>query len=362
MTDLVFLSRAGAIDRMNLLGRAKRPFFFLIDFDGNRSVVEEPGDISPESLQYVFPKFSNASDMVTDTNRISDMMDRTVGNHDENDKVPMKPLRQKDRELKDIIWNPMPQSFDMYQHSFDIVHHNIHLGNSFLTNLTCATTVETNLSLFDVFQHAHARYKLWVKDQFVVFSPEIFVRIENGMIYSHPMKGTADATQEGSAEKLLADEKEMAEHATITDLIRNDLSQVASEVTVTRYRYLEKLQTNHGPLWQMSSEIRGRLPKDFCQHLGDLFFQLLPAGSITGAPKKKTVEIIREAENYERGFYTGVMGYFDGTNLDSAVLIRFIQQMDDGTFVFKSGGGITFKSIAINEYNEMMEKVYVPIY
>ena len=334
MTDLHFLPRAEAIQRMNRLGSARRPFFFLIDFDESHCVVEEPSQISPDELLYVFPKATN----------------QPV----HNAAVTLFP--------EHFTWHPLPQEFETYRTSFDIVHRNLHLGNSFLTNLTCATPVDTNLSLRQIFEHANARYKLWVKDRFVVFSPEIFVRIEDGMIYSHPMKGTADASQPGSAEKLLADEKEAAEHATITDLIRNDLSQVATEVTVTRYRYLDKLQTNHGPLWQMSSEIRGRLPNNYYRELGNMFFRLLPAGSITGAPKKKTVEIIREAETYERGFYTGVMGYFDGTDMDSAVLIRFLEQERNGRLVFKSGGGITFKSNAMNEYNEMKEKVYVPIY
>ena len=111
----------------------------------------------------------------------------------------------------------------------------------------------------------------------------------------------------------------------------------------------------------MSSEIRGRLPEHYREELGTLFFKLLPAGSITGAPKQKTVEIIREAETYERGFYTGVMGYFDGQNLDSAVMIRFLEQTDDG-LVYKSGGGITFRSDARSEYEEMVKKIYVPIY
>ena len=162
-------------------------------------------------------------------------------------------------------------------------------------------------------------------------------------------------------EVLLRDEKEAAEHATITDLIRNDLSRVASEVTVTRYRYLDELHTHCGRLLQMSSEIRGRLPENYHEKLGSLFFELLPAGSITGAPKKKTVEIIREAETYDRGFYTGVMGYFDGKNLDSAVMIRFLEHTDGG-FVYKSGGGITFRSTARSEYEEMIQKIYVPIY
>ena len=188
------------------------------------------------------------------------------------------------------------------------------------------------------------------------------MRIHNGYIYAYPMKGTIDASLPDADKQLLIDPKETAEHATITDLIRNDLSRFSQEVTVTRFRYLDKLRTHRGALWQMSSEIRGRLPDNYRELLGTLLFGMLPAGSISGAPKKKTVEIIREAENYRRGFYTGVMGYFDGTNLDSAVMIRFIEQGTDGTLAFKSGGGITFQSDARSEYEEMKQKVYVPIY
>ena len=145
------------------------------------------------------------------------------------------------------------------------------------------------------------------------------------------------------------------------DLIRNDLSIVASHVRVERYRYIDVLQTNRGPILQTSSEICGELPEDYKRQLGDILFSMLPAGSITGAPKKKTMQIIREAEGYERGFYTGITGYFDGDNMDSAVMIRFVEQEADGMY-FKSGGGITFKSDAHSEYEEMKQKIYVPIY
>ena len=121
----------------------------------------------------------------------------------------------------------------MYKESFDKVRSNILAGNSFLTNLTCATPVRTNMSLEQIFSFAEARYKLWLKDRFTVFSPETFVRIHDGLIYSYPMKGTIDAAIPHARERLINDVKERAEHATITDLIRNDLSQSATEVTVT---------------------------------------------------------------------------------------------------------------------------------
>ncbi|WP_300725431.1 aminodeoxychorismate synthase component I [uncultured Bacteroides sp.] len=330
-TSLSFCNRDEAVAKMNLWGKQGKSFFFLIGFDEKRCIVERPEDIPSDELLYRFPEVTNAGNTGT-----------------------AKPL--------DFLWETQPESFESYRRSFDVVSRNLHAGNSFLTNLTCATPVKTDLTLRQIFDYAEARYKLWMKDKFVFFSPEIFVRIIDGMICSYPMKGTIDATLPDAENRLLEDMKESAEHATITDLIRNDLSQISDGVTVTRYRYIDKLQTYKGPLLQMSSEIRGRLPEDYATRLGDLFFRMLPAGSITGAPKKKTVDIIREAETYERGFYTGVAGFFDGKNLDSAVLIRFIEQLPDGTMVFKSGGGITFQSDVRAEYNEMKQKIYVPIY
>lgn len=331
--SLHFYSSEEAVNRMNRLGGEGCPFFFLIDYQGEQCLVEEPDELPFSELRFIFPEASNVPEGYRETVCPSNFQ-----------------------------WQPHPMSFDTYRRGFDVVHHHLHGGNSFLVNYTCATPVDTDLLLLQVFEHAEARYKLWLKNRFVVFSPEIFVRIQDGFIYSHPMKGTIDATLPDARERLLSDPKESAEHATITDLIRNDLSRFCTEVTVTRYRYLDELQTHRGPLLQMSSEIRGRLPEDYAEHLGDWFFSLLPAGSITGAPKCRTKQIIQEAEGYERGFYTGVAGFFDGHNLDSAVLIRFLEQLPDGSKVFKSGGGITFRSEVKSEYEEMKQKAYVPLY
>ena len=235
------------------------------------------------------------------------------------------------------------------------------LGNSYLTNLTYPTKINTNLSLDEIYHFSEAKYKLKYKENFVCFSPERFVKIENHHIFSNPMKGTIDASIPNAKQIILDDEKEAAEHATIVDLIRNDLSLVADNVEVTKYRYIDKLKTNDKTLLQVSSEIRGDLKVDFHENIGTIFDKLLPAGSICGAPKKKTIDIILEAENYDRKFYTGIFGVFDGENLDSAVMIRFIEN-DKNELFFKSGGGITAKSNAKAEYEELIQKVYVPIY
>jgi len=113
-------------------------------------------------------------------------------------------------------------------------------------------------------------------------------------------------------------------------------------------------------LLQVSSQISGQLESHWQARLGDIFTQLLPAGSISGTPKKRTLEIIQQLEGYKRGFFTGIFGYFDGENLDSAVMIRFIEQQD-GKFFYKSGGGLTIDSEMHQEYQEMLAKIYIPV-
>ena len=103
------------------------------------------------------------------------------------------------------------------------------------------------------------------------------------------------------------------------------------------------------------------MPEDWRETLGIWLFKLLPAGSISGAPKPRTLDIIQRAVGYERGYYTGITGIFDGENLDSGVLIRFIENTEKG-LIFKSGGGITARSEVQAEYQEMIDKVYLPIH
>ena len=314
---------------MNNLAMQGVPFLFIIDYEGKHDVVEPEHEVDANELKYCFNGKGNATQTAKPANG-------------------------------DIEWDIEPPTEAEYQHGFNIVRNAMLAGNSYLANLTCRIGLRTNLSLPDLYNAAEARYRLWMKDKLVCFSPETFVKITQGEISSYPMKGTAEDVSPSSAEQLLANEKEAAEHATIVDLIRNDLSMVAYDVHVERYRYVERLNTHRGPLLQTSSEIRGRLMPHLMQRPGDVIFSQLPAGSITGAPKKKTVEIIAEAENYHRDFYTGVMGRWDNGELDSAVMIRFIDQCH-GKLFFKAGGGITAKSNWKDEYHEVIEKVYAPI-
>ncbi len=312
---------------MNSLGSRGEPFSFIIDYECRKAKLFAIHDSS--EILWKIPEKTNFNEK------------------------PQKPLLKK--------WITHPVTFEKYKEGFDIVQQHIHNGDTYLLNFTQPTPVECNLSLNEIFKASTAVYKILLKDKFVCFSPETFVKIRNGRIFSFPMKGTIDAELENAQQIILEDSKETAEHNTIVDLIRNDLSRVAENVTVEKFRYLERLTTNEKDLWQVSSGISGKLPDNYAENLGNIIFSLLPAGSISGAPKKKTMEVIAKSEKYDRGFYTGIFGVFDGRDLDSCVLIRFIESTN-GNLICKSGGGITYMSDARSEYNEMLKKVYVPIY
>jgi para-aminobenzoate synthetase component 1 len=313
-------------DIMNIWGHQGVPFLFIVDFEMKKPVIMRLDEINPAEIQFDINGYSNT--------------------------------QQESVRKSPFIISKRPISLENYQRKFDSVFHRLTYGDSYLTNLTSRTEVVVDSTLKEIFYSSKARYKLLLKDEFLVFSPEIFIQIRDGMIFSFPMKGTIDAAIPDAANVILNDTKELAEHVTIVDLIRNDLSEVAQHVKVKRFRYIEEIKTNDKRLLQVSSEIVGELDREM--GLGDIFSRLLPAGSVSGAPKEKTIQIIRAAESEDRGYYTGVFGYFDGKQLDSGVMIRFIEN-SDGKFYYRSGGGITTQSIVEKEYQELIDKVYVPL-
>lgn len=339
------------INKINRLASQDEPFLFVINYQGDKAFIRQLSDINPEECLFDFEGRGNSSDE----------------------------MKNNSEKIAEISWQIAPPLCEDYERSFDIVKNNIMAGNSYLTNLTCKVPVSCNLSLEDIFHRAKGKYKLLLRrkrnlNPFVCFSPETFVRIKDGRIYSYPMKGTLDASLPNAEKQLMEDRKEAAEHATIVDLIRNDLSRVAENVRVDKYRYIDVLHTNKGDILQTSSEISGRLPEDYPHHLGEILDAQLPAGSITGAPKDKTMQIIQEAEGYDRGFYTGIMGIYDQGELNSAVMIRFVEEEASPSktekgknsevsreLYFKAGGGITSKSDCRREYEEVIQKIYLPI-
>jgi para-aminobenzoate synthetase component I len=317
------------VEKMNRLAANHKPFLFVLDFELENPLVYTPEEVKREGILF----------------KVS-----TQQNYQPR-KFTKKPLH----------FEKYPVSFDTYRKSFDHVMQHIRHGNTFLTNLTFPTPVETNLTFEEIFHLSAAPYKLLLPGRCVVFSPEIFIKITDRKIASYPMKGTIDSAIPDAANRILNDRKETAEHNTIVDLIRNDLSMVAKNVHVSRFRYIDEVKTHEKTLLQVSSEVTGTLPDDYLSHIGDTVASLLPAGSVSGAPKRKTTEIIRESEVDSRGYYTGVFGFFDGRHLDSAVMIRYLEQGNE-QILFRSGGGITVFSEPDKEYNEMIDKVYVPIH
>ena len=319
----------GSFEKMNFLSANEIPFFFMIDFLAQNIIILEEKDLEKADIFIKFPDFKFE-----------------------------KPIQNSE---KNIFWENFPQSKEDYQKGFEIVQKNLKGGNSYLANYTCQTEIKTNLSLKEIYKISDAKYKVYYDDQFVFFSPETFVEIKENKIFTYPMKGTIDASVENAANVLKEDKKELAEHYTVVDLLRNDLSMVADNVQLEEFQRIDFIKTRQRNLYAMSSKISGELKPEFQQNIGDILQKLLPAGSILGAPKMKTLEIVLEAENYQRGFYTGVCGWFDGENLDSCVMIRFIEKENE-KFYFKSGGGITHMSQLEDEYQEMKNKIYVPIY
>jgi len=307
--------------KLNEYGKKRKPLFFAINFDMNEWIFED------ESVLFKLANFKNYQSRIA--------------------------------QKKTSISNSLHVGLKEYKKALKRTKEEIKKGNTYLLNLTFKTKLEGNIDLESIFHSANAPFKLHVKDKFVCFSPERFVKIKSNQISTYPMKGTIEADIPNAKHIILNNKKEMAEHIMVVDLLRNDLGIVAKNIKVEKFRYIKKIDAGKKELLQVSSKIIGDLEEGWHDRLGDIVASMLPAGSITGAPKKKTVEIIKSIESYERGFFTGIFGYYDGKSFDSAVMIRFIEKQND-EFYYKSGGGITTDSNELSEYKEMIDKIYLP--
>ncbi|MDR2387257.1 MAG: aminodeoxychorismate synthase component I [Deltaproteobacteria bacterium] len=325
-----FLEPEKVKQAMNHLGGQGRPFVFAVDFEMTSAFIVA----EPEKSREVFFRMPGQSRTGLD-----------LGQADQSSQVWIK---------------ANPESLEVYAKKFEVVQRGLARGDAYLVNLTIKTPIECSHSLEGIYGLSDSPYLLYLPERFVSFSPETFVKITaDGIISTYPMKGTIDAKVPEAEQVIMDDYKETAEHATVVDLLRNDLSLSATRVRVKRYRYIDRLKTSQREILQVSSEIVGQLGEKFSQNLGDIVFKTLPAGSVSGAPKESTLDIIRRAEEGPRGYYAGVFGYFDGRAFDSAVLIRFIEQ-ENGQKYFRSGGGITALSGLEDEYKEALEKIYLP--
>lgn len=188
-------------------------------------------------------------------------------------------------------------------------------------------------------------------------SPETLVKLENGVLHTFPLAGTkprGTTKEEDIAleRELLSDEKECAEHNMLVDLGRNDIGKISrfGSVEVEKYMSIER----YSHVMHIGSTVKGEIRED-CK-VTDAVDAILPAGTLSGAPKIRACEIINELENNKRGIYGGAIGYIDFTgNLDTCIAIRIAFKKNGKVFV-RSGAGIVADSVPINEYNECINK------
>lgn len=201
-------------------------------------------------------------------------------------------------------------------------------------------------------------YYLHLEDCYIVgASPELLVRVEDGVVSNHPIAGTRprskDPARDVALEKELKnDEKECAEHIMLVDLGRNDIGRISEPGTVAVTQFMDIERYSH--VMHLVSHVQGKLRAGLSQF--DALRACFPAGTVSGAPKIRAMEIIAELEPDKRGPYAGAVGYFDFSgNLDTAIAIRTIV-IKDGVAYVQAGGGIVADSIPENEYQESLNK------
>lgn len=188
-------------------------------------------------------------------------------------------------------------------------------------------------------------------------SPETLVKLENGVLHTFPLAGTRPrgrTPEEDAAleEELLADPKELAEHNMLVDLGRNDIGKISRFRTVEVEKYHEIERYSH--VMHIGSTVRGVIRED--KNALDAIDAVLPAGTLSGAPKIRACQIINDLENNKRGIYGGAIGYIDFTgNMDTCIAIRIAYKKNNKVFI-RSGAGIVADSVPENEYQECLNK------
>ena len=256
-----------------------------------------------------------------------------------------------------------------YKFSINSLREMISAGDFFQANLTRKffgkfqkkVSQNENFQLFiELTKQSPANYSAFMRfdDNFIISSsPELFLKSKGGNIFSRPIKGTikrGKTPQEDRENKkyLKNSLKEKAENLMIVDLVRNDLSRVCAPLTI-KVKNLFNIAT-YKTIYHLSSEIHGKIAQKFS--IFDAVRVCFPPGSMTGAPKIKTMEVLSDFEKINRGIYSGAIGYFKGANeVNLAVVIRTLI-VKENCFEFQVGGGITFDSDAEFELQETYAK------
>lgn len=240
----------------------------------------------------------------------------------------------------------------------------IYEGDIFQVVLSNRFTAGANGSLFDTYRVLRTSnpspYMFYFSSDDIEIagaSPETLTKLVDGKLYTYPLAGTRargeSATEDAALEKeLLADPKELAEHNMLVDLGRNDLGRVCEFGTVNVEKYMNIERYSH--VMHIGSTVAGKLRPD--KTALDAIGSVLPAGTLSGAPKIRACEIINELENNKRGIYGGAVGYIDFTgNMDTCIAIRIAFKKNGKVFV-RSGAGIVADSVPEKEYQECLNK------
>lgn len=253
---------------------------------------------------------------------------------------------------------------DEYCSMVEKAKHYIHEGDIFQIVLSNRIEADIEGSLLDTYRALRmtnpSPYMFYFSSDDIEIagaSPETLVKLENGVLHTFPLAGTrprgnTDEEDLALEKELLADEKELAEHNMLVDLGRNDIGRISKIGSVEVEKYMNIERYSH--VMHIGSTVRGIITDD--KDALDAVDSILPAGTLSGAPKLRACELICELENNKRGIYGGAIGYIDFTgNLDTCIAIRLAFAKNGKVFV-RSGAGIVADSIPENEYQECINK------
>lgn len=270
------------------------------------------------------------------------------------------------QEEKGKILSPINPLFNKEQYCAMVekAQHYIHEGDIFQIVLSNRLSADFSGSLFDTYRilrtlnpSPYMFYFGGTDVEVAGASPETLVKLENGVLHTFPLAGTrprgkTEEDDKALEEDLLHDEKELAEHNMLVDLGRNDLGKVSKfgSVAVEKFHCIER----YSHVMHIGSTVRGEI-RDDCDAL-DAISAVLPAGTLSGAPKIRACQLIAELENNKRGIYGGAIGYIDFTgNMDTCIAIRIAYKKNGKVFV-RSGAGIVADSVPATEFQECINK------
>jgi len=279
-----------------------------------------------------------------------------------------RPLVMEPRSRKAVVDGGLQITSNMtkerYESLVEQIKEYIYAGDIIQAVLSQRLARPTHASPFDIYRTLRtlnpSPYMYYLSlDGFHIVgaSPELLVRVEDGVIYNFPLAGTrprglTTADDEALAAELQADEKERAEHIMLVDLGRNDVGRISEPGSVEVTDLMRVVRYSH--VMHMESEVHGRLRAD--RTIYDALRSCLPAGTLSGAPKIRAMEILADLEAERRGPYGGAVGYFGFNNaMDTAITIRTMV-LKDGVAYIQAGGGIVADSVPEKEYQETLQK------